>query len=86
MMDTKPTTSRAEAWAAHYRCVYLPVSLSIENNCRLSDLSLITAYFPCQQQLSSWEQVKCGKTEEHVFASEQSHKYLNTYPTRTLVM
>ncbi|XP_070781870.1 transcriptional activator Myb isoform X3 [Enoplosus armatus] len=38
------------------------------------------------QQLGSWEQVTCGKTEEHVLASEQSHKYINTYPTRTLVM
>ncbi|KAM9339343.1 LOW QUALITY PROTEIN: transcriptional activator Myb [Symphorus nematophorus] len=38
------------------------------------------------QQLSSWEQATCGKTEEHVLASEQSHKYINTYPTRTLVM
>ncbi|XP_026174770.1 transcriptional activator Myb isoform X2 [Mastacembelus armatus] len=37
-------------------------------------------------QLSSWEQVTCGKTEENVLASEQSHKYINTYPTRTLVM
>ncbi|XP_033931257.1 transcriptional activator Myb isoform X2 [Pseudochaenichthys georgianus] len=37
-------------------------------------------------QLSPWEQVTCGKTEEHVLASEQSHKYINTYPTRTLVM
>ncbi|XP_059212457.1 transcriptional activator Myb isoform X1 [Centropristis striata] len=41
---------------------------------------------PLQQQLSSWEQVTCGKTEEHVLASEQSHKYISTYPTRTLVM
>ncbi|XP_037541335.1 transcriptional activator Myb [Nematolebias whitei] len=41
---------------------------------------------PLQQQLqlSSWEQATCGKTEEH--ASEQSNKYINTYPTRTLVM
>ncbi|XP_061563040.1 transcriptional activator Myb isoform X2 [Cololabis saira] len=39
-----------------------------------------------QQQLSSWEQVTCGKTEEHLLASEQTHKYINTYPTRTLVM
>ncbi|XP_038583225.1 transcriptional activator Myb isoform X3 [Micropterus salmoides] len=38
------------------------------------------------QQLSSWEQVTCGKTEEIVLASEQSHKYINTYSTRTLVM
>lgn len=37
-------------------------------------------------QLSSWEQATCGKTEEHVLASEQSHKYINTYSTRTLVM
>ncbi|XP_076025608.1 transcriptional activator Myb isoform X2 [Genypterus blacodes] len=43
---------------------------------------------PAQEvpQLSSWEQVTCGKTEEHILASEQSHKYMNTYPTRTLVM
>ncbi|XP_047243213.1 transcriptional activator Myb isoform X1 [Girardinichthys multiradiatus] len=39
-----------------------------------------------QQQLSSWEQATCGKTEEHILASEQNHKYINTYPTRTLVM
>uniref|UniRef100_A0A3Q2QFB4 Transcriptional activator Myb n=1 Tax=Fundulus heteroclitus TaxID=8078 RepID=A0A3Q2QFB4_FUNHE len=38
------------------------------------------------QQLSSWEQATCGKTEEHILASEQNHKYINTYPTRTLVM
>ncbi|XP_035000564.1 transcriptional activator Myb isoform X2 [Hippoglossus stenolepis] len=37
-------------------------------------------------QLSTWEHATCGKTEEHVLASEQSHKYINTYPTRTLVM
>ncbi|MEQ2162280.1 hypothetical protein GOODEAATRI_018130 [Goodea atripinnis] len=37
-------------------------------------------------QLSSWEQATCGKTEEHSLASEQNHKYINTYPTRTLVM
>ncbi|KAM9704137.1 transcriptional activator Myb isoform 1-T1 [Menidia menidia] len=41
---------------------------------------------PLQQQLSSWEQVTCGKTEEHTLASEQSHKYINTFSTRTLVM
>ncbi|KAF7230429.1 transcriptional activator Myb isoform X2 [Nothobranchius furzeri] len=40
---------------------------------------------PLQQQLSSWEQT-CGKPEEHILASEQSHKFINTYPTRTLVM
>lgn len=39
-----------------------------------------------QQQLSSWEPVTCGKTEDHILASEQNHKYINTYPTRTLVM
>ncbi|XP_056150887.1 transcriptional activator Myb [Lampris incognitus] len=38
------------------------------------------------QQLSSWEQITCGKTEEQVLASEQGSKYINTYPTRTLVM
>uniref|UniRef100_A0A665V723 Transcriptional activator Myb n=1 Tax=Echeneis naucrates TaxID=173247 RepID=A0A665V723_ECHNA len=40
----------------------------------------------CPLQFSPWEQATCGKTEEHVLASEQSHKYINTYPTRTLVM
>ncbi|XP_014885224.1 transcriptional activator Myb isoform X2 [Poecilia latipinna] len=39
-----------------------------------------------QQQLSPWEPATCGKTEEHILASEQNHKYINTYPTRTLVM
>lgn len=39
-----------------------------------------------QQQLSSWEEVTCVKTEEQVLATEPSHKYLNTYPSRTLVM
>lgn len=39
-----------------------------------------------QQQLSSWEEVTCVKTEEQVLATEQSHKYLNAYPSRTLVM
>uniref|UniRef100_A0A3B3TUG8 Transcriptional activator Myb n=1 Tax=Poecilia latipinna TaxID=48699 RepID=A0A3B3TUG8_9TELE len=38
------------------------------------------------QQLSPWEPATCGKTEEHILASEQNHKYINTYPTRTLVM
>ncbi|XP_072218082.1 transcriptional activator Myb isoform X1 [Leuresthes tenuis] len=41
---------------------------------------------PLQQQLSSWEQATCGKTEEHILASEQSHKHINTFSTRTLVM
>lgn len=35
---------------------------------------------PLQQQLSSWEQVANLKTES------SEHKYLNTYPTPTLVM
>uniref|UniRef100_A0A3P9K2Z2 Transcriptional activator Myb n=1 Tax=Oryzias latipes TaxID=8090 RepID=A0A3P9K2Z2_ORYLA len=38
------------------------------------------------QQLSSWDQGTCTKAEEHIMASEQSHKYINTYPARTLVM
>ncbi|XP_008295230.1 transcriptional activator Myb [Stegastes partitus] len=36
------------------------------------------------QPLSSWEQATCGQTDEHMLAAEQ--KYINTYPTRTLVM
>ncbi|XP_029966616.1 transcriptional activator Myb isoform X1 [Salarias fasciatus] len=38
------------------------------------------------QQPASWEQVTCVKTEEYSLPSESSHKYINTYPTRTLVM
>lgn len=52
----------------------------------VTKLIILAFFFPGQQQLNSWEPEKCGKTEEHVFASEQSHKYLNTYSTRTLVM
>uniref|UniRef100_A0A674MPZ8 Transcriptional activator Myb n=1 Tax=Takifugu rubripes TaxID=31033 RepID=A0A674MPZ8_TAKRU len=41
---------------------------------------------PLQVCTHSWEEVTCVKTEEQVLATEQSHKYLNTYPSRTLVM
>uniref|UniRef100_A0A671WC91 Transcriptional activator Myb n=1 Tax=Sparus aurata TaxID=8175 RepID=A0A671WC91_SPAAU len=38
------------------------------------------------QQLP-WDEVTCGKTEELVvLTSPQSHKYINSFPTRTLVM
>ncbi|XP_036943136.1 transcriptional activator Myb isoform X1 [Acanthopagrus latus] len=37
------------------------------------------------QQLP-WDEVTCGKTEDLVLASPQSHKYINSFPTRTLVM
>ncbi|XP_030260101.1 transcriptional activator Myb isoform X2 [Sparus aurata] len=34
-----------------------------------------------------WDEVTCGKTEELVvLTSPQSHKYINSFPTRTLVM
>lgn len=39
---------------------------------------------PLQQQLSSWEHMASLKTEDSPLSSE--HKYLNTYPTPTLVM
>lgn len=51
-----------------------------------SSFIFVSFRFCFPQQLGSWEQEKCGKTEEHIFAAEQSHKYLNTYSTRTLVM
>ncbi|XP_016320384.1 transcriptional activator Myb-like isoform X1 [Sinocyclocheilus anshuiensis] len=37
------------------------------------------------QQLSTWEQVLCGKTEEQMMPSE-THKYLSNYSSRALVM
>ncbi|XP_077075310.1 transcriptional activator Myb isoform X1 [Siphateles boraxobius] len=38
------------------------------------------------QQLSKWEQVLCGKTEEQSMPSEATHKYLSNYSSRALVM
>ncbi|XP_056437997.1 transcriptional activator Myb isoform X3 [Gadus chalcogrammus] len=38
------------------------------------------------QQHSTWDQVTCGKMEEQSLASEHSHKYINPYPARTLVV
>ncbi|XP_056437998.1 transcriptional activator Myb isoform X4 [Gadus chalcogrammus] len=37
-------------------------------------------------QHSTWDQVTCGKMEEQSLASEHSHKYINPYPARTLVV
>ncbi|XP_051735328.1 transcriptional activator Myb isoform X3 [Ctenopharyngodon idella] len=37
-------------------------------------------------QLSTWEQVLCGKTEEQTMPSEATHKYLSNYSSRALVM
>ncbi|XP_036447923.1 transcriptional activator Myb isoform X1 [Colossoma macropomum] len=38
------------------------------------------------QHLSTWEQVLCGKSEEQLLPSEPTHKYLNSFSSRTLVM
>ncbi|KAG5846434.1 hypothetical protein ANANG_G00114930 [Anguilla anguilla] len=38
------------------------------------------------QQLSTWEAVACGKTEDQMLVSEPARKYMNTFSTRTLVM
>ncbi|KAG7460825.1 hypothetical protein MATL_G00202940 [Megalops atlanticus] len=38
------------------------------------------------QQLSTWEAVACGKTDDQMLATEQAHKYINTFSARTLVM
>ncbi|KAJ8270573.1 hypothetical protein GJAV_G00116600 [Gymnothorax javanicus] len=37
-------------------------------------------------QLSTWEAVACGKTDDQMLASEPARKYMNTFSTRTLVM
>ncbi|XP_048842501.1 transcriptional activator Myb isoform X2 [Brienomyrus brachyistius] len=37
-------------------------------------------------QMNAWEAVACGKTEDHLLVPEPSHKYINTFSTRTLVM
>uniref|UniRef100_A0A8C2F820 Transcriptional activator Myb n=1 Tax=Cyprinus carpio TaxID=7962 RepID=A0A8C2F820_CYPCA len=37
-------------------------------------------------QVSTWEQVLCGKTEEQTMPSEATHKYLSNYSSRALVM
>ncbi|XP_059396700.1 transcriptional activator Myb-like isoform X2 [Carassius carassius] len=37
-------------------------------------------------QLSTWEQVLCGKTEEQTMPTEATHKYLSNYSSRALVM
>ncbi|XP_023662405.1 transcriptional activator Myb [Paramormyrops kingsleyae] len=37
-------------------------------------------------QMNAWEAVPCGKTEDHLLVPEPSHKYINTFSTRTLVM
>lgn len=41
---------------------------------------------PLQQHLSTWEQVLCGKSEDQLLPSEPTHKYLNSFSSRTLVM
>ncbi|XP_066527706.1 transcriptional activator Myb isoform X2 [Hoplias malabaricus] len=38
------------------------------------------------QNLSTWEQVLCGKSEEQLVPSEPTHRYLNSFSSRTLVM
>lgn len=38
------------------------------------------------QQLNTWEQVLCGKTEEQTMPSEATHKYLSNYSSRALVI
>ncbi|XP_015202240.2 transcriptional activator Myb isoform X6 [Lepisosteus oculatus] len=38
------------------------------------------------QQLNAWEAVACGKTDDQMLVTEQAHKYINNFSTRTLVM
>ncbi|XP_042189568.1 transcriptional activator Myb isoform X4 [Callorhinchus milii] len=38
------------------------------------------------QLVNTWEAVACGKTEDQLIITEQAHKYMNTFSTRTLVM
>ncbi|KAJ8355764.1 hypothetical protein SKAU_G00185580 [Synaphobranchus kaupii] len=37
-------------------------------------------------QLSAWEAVACGKSDDQMLTSEPARKYMNTFSTRTLVM
>ncbi|XP_051020263.1 transcriptional activator Myb isoform X1 [Acomys russatus] len=41
---------------------------------------------PLQPCGGAWEPASCGKTEDHMTASGQTRKYVNAFPTRTLVM
>lgn len=58
-----------------------PSSLTFSTSLHLYFLS-----FSLSQQLSTWEQVLCGKTEEQTMPSEATHKYLSNYSSRALVM
>ncbi len=62
-----------------------PSSLTFSTSLHLYFLSLSIS-FPLSQQLSTWEQVLCGKTEEQTMPSEATHKYLSNYSSRALVM
>ncbi|KAM6954037.1 transcriptional activator Myb [Aplochiton taeniatus] len=57
----------------------------------LSDSAHKSYSLPCRPmgspaKMNAWEQVACGKTEDQILAAEQTHKYRNTYSSRTLVM
>ncbi|XP_005390550.1 PREDICTED: transcriptional activator Myb isoform X4 [Chinchilla lanigera] len=41
---------------------------------------------PSQPCSGAWEPVSCGKTEDQMTASAQTHKYVNAFSARTLVM
>ncbi|XP_023567986.1 transcriptional activator Myb [Octodon degus] len=45
--------------------------------------SLVSPLQPCS---GAWEPASCGKTEDQMTASSQTHKYVNAFSARTLVM
>ncbi|XP_071404033.1 transcriptional activator Myb isoform X2 [Pithys albifrons albifrons] len=41
---------------------------------------------PLQHLNNAWESASCGKIEDQMALTDQAHKYMATFPTRTLVM
>ncbi|TRY87006.1 hypothetical protein DNTS_009115 [Danionella cerebrum] len=63
----------------------LPNPEKIEDGLKAAQLPRRAMGSPLQQ-LNTWEQVLCGKTEEQMMPSEATHKYLSSYSSRALVM
>ncbi|XP_007257902.3 transcriptional activator Myb [Astyanax mexicanus] len=64
----------------------LPGAEKTEDGHKVPQMPRRTLGSPLQQHLSTWEQVLCGKSEDQLLPSEPTHKYLNSFSSRTLVM
>ncbi|XP_051947445.1 transcriptional activator Myb isoform X1 [Xyrauchen texanus] len=62
----------------------LPTAEKTENGDKAAHLPRRAMGSPLQ--MSTWEQVLCGKMEDQTMPSESSHKYLSNYSSRALVM